>query len=64
MNDCIFDEKLKRENGIGCPDYLTEKCNESCDNYLSPEMILKALIYNGTVSIDEDGYSVNIKGDK
>lgn len=64
MNDCIFDEKLKAERGVGCPDYLTEKCNENCDRYLSPEMIIKSLIDDGTILVDEDSYSINTKGDK
>ena len=64
MNDCIFDEKLKTEKGVGCPDYLTEKCNENCDRYLSPEMVIKSLIDDGTISINEDSYSINTKGDK
>ena len=64
MNDCIFDEKLKAEKGVGCPDYLTEKCNENCDRYLSPKMIIKSLIDDGTISINEDGYSINTWRDK
>ena len=64
MNDCIYDERLKEEKGVGCPDYLTEKCNENCDRYLSPEMIIKSLIDNGTISINEDSYSINTWRDK
>lgn len=46
MNDCIHDENLRLENGIGCPYKFTDKCSTLCDQYLSPDMVMKALIEN------------------
>lgn len=44
MEDCIWNEILIERKGIGCHEYLTEKCGKNCEDYTSPSMVVNAVL--------------------
>lgn len=43
MEECIWNEISIERRGIGCNEYLTEKCGENCEDYTSQTMVVEAV---------------------